>query len=265
LAWDLSNENDFSFKHIDLDVYKKYDDDDDESDALMHLVINPHMTSYTIHNLDSRTCYVFTLRTSYKQTDSQIESRCCGEDVSLDAWTSGVDRPRDLCVTKRTPFSLHVAWQPAFTYGDLYILYYLVHYTEKKVRASHGVIPALKDGNSIRVPHSSVMGPQTEITNLEPGVEYSIVVEAVVGLRDKEVLEGEEEDKRANDGDEVASSVDSSESDLVSLVCHDCLSKSLTASTTAPPGIPVVFVTGLSATQIHLAWNKPVSLQLGTF
>lgn len=272
LAWDLPSDNG-SIKNIELNVHKKYNDDYDDGggnhenmtslgDALVNLVINPHMTSYTVHNLDPKTMYIFTLKKLFMDTDTLNDGQCFGEAVCLKAYTSGIDRPHDLHVIKRTPFSIQVAWKPAVAYGDLEILYYLVHCTEKKTKASQGVV---SDSIYTRVPQSSAMGPQTIIPGLEPGVVYSIAVEAVVGLRDKDVEEDEEEDKRTNDGDEVESSIGSSESDWVSSVCSDCLSKPLTTSTVAPPGIPVLFVTGISATQIHLAWNKPVALYLGTY
>ncbi|KAK3746595.1 hypothetical protein QZH41_004041 [Actinostola sp. cb2023] len=262
LSWDPLNTKE-GLRFIYLDVYKMDSDEESPTDALMHFKINPHMTSYTIHSLDSKTLYLFNVRTSYSQIDSQNERQhCCGTNSSIKAWTGGVDRPRDLHVTKRTPFSLHVAWQPAVTYGNLQVLYYQVHYMEKKSKSPHGGTPTLIDGNTLRVPQGSVLGrPQSEIRGLEPGVVYNITVEAVVKLSDRENEAVEE--NQANDADEVASSIDSSESDWVSLIAQDCLSKSITVSTVAPSGIPVLLVTGMSATQIHLSWNKPSALQLG--
>ncbi|EDO43307.1 predicted protein [Nematostella vectensis] len=263
LTWDAPPPSRPPTTAICLKVRERRESADDTrtTNSLMKFKLMPSTTTYTVKNLAARTQYLFSIQ-SVPGDGCSCAQQPCGEARTLFAWTSGVVGPSRLSVTERTPFSLHLSWQPAITYGDLCIKHYLIHFSEKTRRlSSYGISQLPKDGKRIDVPQSSVLGLKGHISGLEPGLVYRVIVEAVVGIRE-DMSSGESGESCEEDGERAASSLASSDIDRLAAVSADCLSGPLMARTSAPPGKPTLLLAGITATQIQLAWDPPAALHL---
>lgn len=215
-------------------------------------------TSLLVDRLMPKMEYMFSLNAITEDDDAQSCAHV--SSAVLSAYTSGLDPPTDLRLVFRTPTSVRVRWQSAVPYGTSRVQHYVVHYVENRHarKRSRGKSGRTKDaGHSVVVESEAT---EAELLGLDPGTAYRVVVETVLWSADCSY----EDDFHFDDSDQA--SLSSGTLGVNSPPVPPLfLSQPITVCTTAPPEKPVLLLSGLSPSQIHLCWNKPSLLAPGTF
>lgn len=229
----------------------------------LHFNLSPETTGFSFEGLTPKTYYNFTF-------DLVLEDNFLMEDLSaqrlsshFQTCTNGVDPPGKPWLVAQTQTSLTIEWEPSLSYGLSYVQHYCVHYAEIKQlrRRSRAKTTLAKDvGNFVQISAECYFA---KLRELEPGVTYKIVVEAVLGVKDYNY---DDEEFESDDNDDGGSSVLSS---MPSIRARDeeqerCFGDPLWATTAATPEPPVLMISEISNSQVHLCWDQPALLQSGS-
>ena len=255
LAWEPPEEHGVLVKMIQLNIRKK---DENAIDKGTDVQVSPDTCVFNFDCLAPRTEYTFTLKVLTEEELLEMSEVTAGSIASFSAWTNGVEPADKLSLESRTPTSLVIKWQPAVVYGMSTVAHYVVHYVQNKQlrKRSRGRVGPVKEAEK-----ELIVKPDrcyTELCGLEPGTVYRIIVQTVCGLTDYSY----DDDFESEDSD-TNSTISSAPSDKPPEVQQMHLSGSLLICTAAPSEPPVLLVRGFSATQIELAWNRPLVLKPG--
>lgn len=223
------------------------------TDKDVNFHVSPDTSVFNIECLAAKTEYTFTLNVLTEEELFETSEALADSVASLSAWTNGVEPAEKLILESRTPTSLVIKWQPAVAYGMSVIQHYTVHYVQNRQlrKRSRGRVGQVKEpGKELNVESERC---DAELCGLEPGTVYRIIVQAVEGITDYSYDEDfESKDSETNSAISSTPEVQQMHLSVPLLVC-----------TAAPPEPPVLLVSGFTATQIQLSWNRPLVLEPG--
>jgi hypothetical protein len=168
------------------------------------------------------------------------------KDIPASAWlpksnivavTSGTDVPSRLQAAHLTMDSVTLKWKPARVYGSNRLLGQIVRWVEVR----HAV--SKRDDEVTLASHMNLNPNDNHVTihNLEPGLQYRFVVEAVVSVKttvdeEKDTIDSEKKNRRT----------------------ANVPSQPVIARTRAPCEPPKVLLSGFTPNTIQLYWDKPL-------
>ena len=255
LAWKAPVEHDVPAAMILVNVKMTNQHSTDQG---LDFHVSPDSNVFDFEHLAPRTLYKFTLKVLTKDDIFDIPEGGSTSVASFCASTNGVDAADKLKLTSRSPTSLAIKWQSAVAYGLSIVRHHIVHYVEnrqQRKRSRGKVVQEAETVNDFLVESERC---EAVLRGLEPGSVYRIIVQTVEGIMDYSYKEDFDSDH--SDTNSTNSSAPSEKpADLQRIY----LSGPLLVSTTAPPQSPVLMVSGFTATQIHLSWNRPLVLSPG--
>ena len=255
LEWEAPTEHGLPVAAIRLNVMKRHQYEPGEGTTFQ---LSPETHAFTCDGLAPKTEYMFTFEALTEEDLFEMHGVSPTSVASFSAWTNGLDTPRKVNLESRSPTSIAIKWQPAVSYGMSAIQHYVVHHMpnrqlRKRSRVQLG--QAQEAGNELIIESEK---SEAELRGLEPGTVYRIVVEAVAGLTSYAYDEDFESDDSGSN-----SAVSSALSEKPPEMQRLYLSQPLLVCTSAPPEPPVLLVSGFTATQIQLSWNRPLLLEPG--
>lgn len=255
LEWNSPIEHGVPVAAIRLNAKKR---DEDERDKGTTFQLTPETHSFTCDGLAPKTEYIFTFEALTEEDLFDVHEVNPTSVASFSAWTNGLDPPGKVNLEWRTPTSIAIKWQPAVAYGMSAIQHYVVHHVlnrQLRKRSRVRVGQAKEAGKELIIESEKT---EAELRGLEPGTVYRIVVEAVAGLTNY----AHDEDFESDDSG-TNSVVSSALSEKPPEIQRLYLSQPLLVCTAAPPEPPVLMISGFTATQIQLSWNRPLLLEPG--
>ena len=255
LEWDSPTEHGVPVAAIRLNVKKR---DQDEPDEGRTFQLSPETHCFTCDGLAAKTEYTFTFEALTEEDLFDVHGISTASVASFCAWTNGLDPPGKVNLESRTPTLIAIKWQPAVAYGMSAIQHYVVHHVpnrQLRKRSRVRVEQAKEAGKELIIESENC---EAELRGMEPGTVYRIVVEAVAGLTNYAYDEDFESDDSGTN-----SVVSSALSEKPPEIQRLYLSQPLLVCTAAPPEPPVLLVSGFTATQIQLSWNRPLLLKPG--
>ena len=255
LAWKAPVEHDVPAAMILVNVKMTNQHSTDQG---VDFHVSPNSNVFDFEHLAPRTLYTFTLKVLTKDDIFDIPEGGSTSVASFCASTNGVDAADKLKLTSRSPTSLAIKWQSAVAYGLSIIRHHIVHYVEnrqQRKRSRGKVVQEAETVNDFLVESERC---EAVLRGLEPGSVYRIIVQTVEGIMDYSY-----EEDFDSDHSDTNSTNSSAPSEKPADLQRIYLSGPLLVSTTAPPESPVLMLSGFTATQIHLSWNRPLVLSPG--
>ncbi|CAH1782616.1 unnamed protein product [Owenia fusiformis] len=222
------------------------------------LELMPDSTCAVLENLLESTEYHITVTALTEEFFDQLpakdktkKSRTLPKDIivqkaspwlpssSIISMTSGTKPPCDVTVVDTGMDWVSIRWLPAQVNGTNWMQGTIVRWAEVK--------PKSQKNETTLANHAELMPGDTtlKIQDLQPGVQYKIVVEAVVSVKTT-IKPGEGPDTVSDKTREGANR----------RTAH-VMSSAVYVRTKAPSEPPVVLVTGFTNDSIHLYWEKP--------
>lgn len=223
----------------------------------LHFSLPPETKAFSFGGLTCKTNYDFTF--DLVTEDHLLSGGLTAYSLlsHFQTFTNGFDPPGKPCLMAKTQTSLAIEWGAAKPYGLFYVQHYSVHYAENRLlrRKSRHAKATFKDfAGSVMVAADCL---SADLRELEPGVTYKIVVEAVIGVKnDDGECESEDDDGNSNASSMPSIRTRDEEEEL-------CLSDPMFGTTTAVPEPPVLRISEISTSQVHLCWDQPTLLKLG--
>ena len=214
----------------------------------------PNATSAIVESLSEKTEYLITITAITDEYFDQLPpghelkaTRILPKDKSPkeDTWlpstsviamTSGTDAPSDVKVKRTTVNSVSLSWKPAVVYGSNRLQGTVVRWAEGRFRTQFREENGMASHRSVMADSNHVM-----IEDLQPGLLYKFVVEAVVSV--KTTLEASSNDPEYEKQNRRTTHV---------------MSRPVLVRTRAPCEPPRPIVTGYSTNTIQLYWEKPL-------
>ena len=223
----------------------------DSTHICMEIV--PDANNVVIENLSEKTEYMVTItavtneyfdqlpdghdlkkrRTLPKHTVPSNDSPWCPSSNIL-ITTSGTDPPTELEILSTKLNTITLQWKPAIVYGSNRLQGTIVRWAEARYEDR-------EDGQLARHVHLQADANTMTIEDLQPGLKYKVVVEAIVSV--KTVIEPDNKDPEIERRNRRTTHV---------------MSKPLYVRTKAPSESPRVYVTAYTADTISLYWEKPL-------
>ncbi|CAD5112727.1 DgyrCDS1945 [Dimorphilus gyrociliatus] len=157
--------------------------------------------------------------------------------TSMTGTTSGTEPPFDVHAVNITPTSIAVSWKPATVYGSCRLQGTLLRWAIAK-----NVSGDSEEGEMANYSNMSVDSERATIENLLPGVQYKIVVEAIVSAKNAV----------------SSTSSDHPEAEKMDRRTLHVTSKPVVIRTKAPCEPPRIRMTGFTPSTIDIKWQKPV-------
>ena len=214
----------------------------------------PSATSAIVENLSEKTEYLVTVSAITDEYFDQLppghelkttrilpKDRMPKEDVwlpstSVIAMTSGTDAPSDVKVKRTTVNSVTLSWKSAVVYGSNRLQGTVVRWAEGRFRMHFHEENGMANHRSITADSNHMT-----IEDLQPGMLYKFVVEAVVSV--KTTLEANSSDPMSEKQNRRTTHV---------------MSRPVLVRTRAPCEPPQPLVTGYTTNTIQLFWEKPL-------